>query len=308
MKTLMLIAIIAFVIDISIGEFPCKHPVEYIGSFIKQFERFFYKDSVFRGGILVIVLILTVGIISILLQFVLLKLKLPYYIYVLLIGILSSTGLASKTLREYVNNVLVAPKEDMRKELSLLVSRNTELLDDNKVFSSLIESHSENLSDGVTAPLFYLVLFGFTGIMLYKTVSTMDSMIGYKNDRYKNFGKIAAKLDDILNFIPARITGVLIWLLSTEKCGWKALVENAKVYSSSPNAGYPVAAAAFYLGVKLGGPVYYGDMLVNKAEIGVEKNNDYKKSALNFLKLHLKVEKILLLVLILFYIALKITH
>ncbi|EKE03412.1 MAG: hypothetical protein ACD_20C00207G0009 [uncultured bacterium] len=299
----ILIAIIAVAVDLIVGEFPGKHPVQYLGDLIKCFEKVIYKNSVIRGFILAVVVIAIVAAIAAFIQSVVMKLSvIPA---VIILGVFASTGLASKTLKDYIKKVLLASTDEERREnLAIIVTRNTKLLDDKKVYSSLIESHSENLSDGVVAPLFYLIILGFPGLMVYKTISTLDSMIGYKNEKYENFGKVSAMIDDVANYIPARITGFIIWRLSRDRISWKNLEKEAKLYSSSPNAGYPVAAAAYNLGVKLGGPVYYGNNLVNKAEVGKEKTQDYQKAAFDFLSVHKKVDIIVLSALIL-YFALK---
>ncbi len=293
------IVLIALIIDIIIGEFPTKHPVEFIGDYINFFERKVYKNTVTQGVILLASLLLMVAALVILLQFVLPKLfallGIPKLIFVFTLGVLASTGLASKCLKIHINKVIYANESDKRNDLSLLVTRNTKDLDNNQVYGSLIETHSENLSDGFIAPLFYLVLFGLPGIILYKTVQTLDSMVGYKNKRYYRFGKASAILDDILNFIPARITALLIWLVAGNKVSWRLIFKDAPKYSSSPNAGYPVAAAAHGVGVKLGGVFYYGDLEVKKAEIGKAKTDNYKNAALDFIKIHSMLEKVILL-------------
>lgn len=283
----IIIVFIALVVDFIIGEFPIKHPVEFMGDYVKYFEKIAYKDSVKSGMWLLVSLISIVGLVSIIIQFIL-----P----AILVGIIASTGLASKSLQTHIKNVLFEENDEKKREkLAGLVTRNTRILDDKKVYASLIETHSENLADGFISPLFYLILFGLPGIMVFKAVSTLDSMVGYKNEKYYNFGKVSAIADDVLNFIPARLTGLIIWLMSKHKILLKKLFEDAKKYSSSPNAGYPVAAAAYAVGVQVGGTVYYGDMQVDKAEIGHEITHDYKEAAFNFLKIHLKIEVIILI-------------
>lgn len=295
----ILITLIALLIDVTIGELPGKHVVQYFGDFIVMYEKRFYKNTVMRGAMLVALLVVGVFGVFLSIDFGLFVLSskniFTYGLYVLLIGTIASTGLASKTLKVYIKKVLYADKKEQRKNLSLLVSRNTEVLDDKKVYSSLIETHSENISDGVISPLFYLLLFGLPGIMVFKAVSTMDSMIGYKNEKYIKFGKAAAILDDILNFIPARLTGFLIWILFQNKASLKVIINDAQKYSTSPNAGYPVAAAGHGLGVKLGGTVYYGEQKVDKAEIGEERTQNYKKAVEAFLDIHKRIEIILVL-------------
>lgn len=287
----VLLTFTAVIINIITDKFPIKHPVQFIGDFILWFEKIAYKNSIFRGAILLILLVFIVGFLAISIQLTLIK-------FPAILGMLASFGLASKTLKTYVNKVLLEEDSVKRREnLALLVTRNTQILDDKKVYSSLLETYSENLSDGLISPLFYLIIFGFPGIMIFKTVSTLDSMIGYKNERYEKFGKCSAILDDILNFIPARITAFLIWILSCKRISWKKLSGEAKKYSSSPNAGYPVVAAAYNLGVVLGGPVYYGNTLVNKAEIGEEKTGDYAGAVHRFMQIHMVIDIIIVVIL-----------
>lgn len=283
----LLVVLIAISIDYIIGEFPVRHPVVFIGDYIKFFEKIAYKDSVFRGFLLLASLVLVVLLISLGFQFI----DNP-----IIIGILASTGLAGNSLKSHIKNVLYEDDPDIKREkLAGLVTRNSKILDDKRVYSSLIETHSENLSDGYISPLFYLILFGLPGIVAFKAISTLDSMVGYKNERYKNFGKASAICDDVLNYIPARITGVLIWLFGGCKSGLNKIFREAKKYSSSPNAGYPVAAAAHSVEVKVGGTVYYGDVQVNKAEVGEEKTEDYREAAVKFLTIHTKIEVIIIL-------------
>ena len=124
----------------------------------------------------------------------------------------ASTGLAMNMLHESVAALLTA--EQPKQALSYLVSRDTEDMTETEVYKAALETWAENLSDGVIAPLFYLVLFGLPGIAVYKAINTMDSMIAYKTERYFYFGKTAAIVDDIANYIPARLTALLIVLLA----------------------------------------------------------------------------------------------
>lgn len=303
----LLTVIVAVLIDFKVGELKTRHPVEYFGDFVKWYIKEFYKDSVRVGAILlgisVVVIWFGATIIQDLLYAFTRLFNITPFIAIFILGILASTGLASHCLKEYVQNVLNADETDKRKQLSVLVSRNTEVLDDRMLYGSLIETHSENLSDGVIAPLFYLILFGLPGIAVYKAVNTLDSMIGYKNEKYKNFGKAAAICDDVLNYLPARITAFLIYILSKKKVRWETIKADANRYSSSPNAGYPVVAAAYNLGVKLGGTVYYDDMKVEKAEVGPESDNDIQEAAKSFIKVHSQVEKIILFTLLVLIIV-----
>jgi adenosylcobinamide-phosphate synthase len=159
-----------------------------------------------------------------------------------------------------------------RTRLSYIVSRDTAQLDRDAVLRALVETVSENISDAIVAPLFYLALFGPLGALVYKAINTMDSMLGYKNERYRFFGSFAARADDVANWVPARISG---WLLvGAAACMGKDWRAAAKVMMrdarkmKSPNAGYPEAAAAGTLGVQLGGTSYYFGAPVEKPLLG----------------------------------------
>lgn len=157
-----------------------------------------------------------------------------------------------------------------RKRLSWIVGRETNELNEQQIRIATFETMSENLSDGVIAPLFYFLFFGVPGAMAYKMINTLDSMIGYKNDRYIWFGKFAAKLDDVANYIPARITAVLILVVELKLNGISLVFKEGKKHSS-PNAGYPEAALAYTLNCQFGGPNYYHGIYVDKPFIGSNK-------------------------------------
>ncbi len=187
-------------------------------------------------------------------------------------GLIDSVKLVSKTL--YTGSI-----EDAREKLSHIVGRDTGRLDREGILRAAIESLAENASDGIIAPLFYFAIGGLPLAMTYKAVNTLDSMVGYRNERYKNFGWAAERLDDIANYIPARITGLLIAVSSafvchslfTVHCSLRTLLRDGRKHSS-PNSGIPEAAMAGALGVVLGGPSYYGGVLMEKPYIGEEKS------------------------------------
>ncbi|WP_108805116.1 adenosylcobinamide-phosphate synthase CbiB [Aquimarina sp. Aq107] len=166
-----------------------------------------------------------------------------------------------------------------RKRLSWIVGRETNNLNEQQIRVATFETMSENLSDGVIAPLFYFLILGVPGAMGYKMINTLDSMIGYKSDRYIQFGKFAAKLDDVANYIPARITALLILVVRFKLSGFSFLFREGKKHSS-PNAGYPEAALAYVLNCQFGGPNYYHGKLVKKPFIGTNsreiKNEEIK--------------------------------
>ncbi len=155
-----------------------------------------------------------------------------------------------------------------RERLSWIVGRETHQLAEQQIRKATLETMSENLSDGVIAPLFYFALLGVPGAMAYKMINTLDSMIGYKNEKYQYFGRVAARLDDVANFIPARITALFMLLVTGRILGGVGFVLREGKKHSSPNAGYPEAALAYILSCRLGGPNYYHGQLVEKPYIG----------------------------------------
>jgi adenosylcobinamide-phosphate synthase len=178
---------------------------------------------------------------------------------------ISYTCLAARSLHS--ESALVAEAlangniADARRNLSYIVGRDTDALDESGIWRALIETVAENTSDGIIAPLFWLTVTGPVGCMVYKAVSTLDSMVGYRNERYLKFGWASARMDDLLNFIPARLTALLMILatplvgLSTK--GALTVVLRDRLKHPSPNSGHPEAAAAGALGVRLGGPASY---------------------------------------------------
>ena len=162
----------------------------------------------------------------------------------------------------------------------MLVSRDTQEMSESDIYKAAIETYAENLSDGVVSPLFYLLLFGLPGIIIYKAVNTMDSMVGYRNDKYENYGKAAALLDDALNYIPSRLTAVIIMLAGKQK-NLFAFYEDGEKHDS-PNAGHPITAMALVLGVKLGGDTSYFGKIKHKVNFGIGRGTitaeDVKKA------------------------------
>ena len=159
-----------------------------------------------------------------------------------------------------------------RQQLSWIVSRDTSGLDSQQIRTATLETMAENLSDGVIAPLFYFLFFGLPGAMAYKMINTLDSMTGYKSDRYKQFGKFAAKLDDLANFVPARLTAIVMLAVSSRLQGLSFVFREAKKHAS-PNAGYPEAALAYILSCRFGGPGVYHGKRYEKLYIGLQGRN-----------------------------------
>lgn len=154
-----------------------------------------------------------------------------------------------------------------RMQLSRIVGRDTSKLNAQQIRIAVLETMSENLSDGVVAPLFYYAIAGVPGMMAYKMVNTMDSMLGYRSERYEWFGKFAARLDDVANFIPSRLTALLMVLVAGSRRGLLFFFKFGRRHKS-PNAGYPEAALAGILDCRLGGPNVYHGKVVEKPFIG----------------------------------------
>ena len=265
------IALIAYVTDRLLGEFHfIRHPVILMGDYIQWFEKYFYKDSIFRGALLSLSLITVTLLIIYIITYVTHSLLPPdSCLLPILYGIIASTTIASKMLYDSVKDILTHPHH-----IKYLVSRDTENLSPSEINKAAVETYAENLSDGVIAPLFWLLLLGLPGAFVYKAVNTLDSMVGYRTPRYEKFGKASAHLDDLLNYIPARITALLIILLSPKlyrsstSYPLSTLLRQASRHDS-PNAGYPITAMAWALGIRLGGPTQYFGKVKKKAYFGV---------------------------------------
>ncbi len=188
-------------------------------------------------------------------------------------GALASTLLAQASLHQHVAAVERALSDGGldagREAVGMIVGRDTSALDEPAVRRAAIESLAENLSDGVVAPLFWGCLFGLPGIAVYKLVNTADSMIGHRTPRHEAFGWAAARLDDALNLIPARLTGLLIGVCALSARALRVMFRDARAHRS-PNAGWPEAAMAGALGVRLSGPRRYGDALSPEPWLGGE--------------------------------------
>ncbi len=262
------LAALAYLADMLFGELPCKHPVVFIGEFISGFERYFYRDRILPGALLVVSLIVLTLLISVTLVY--LCGFLPAWLSLPVLALLASTGLAMNMLHASVAELLTA--KHPKQALGYLVSRDTGAMTETEVYKAALETWAENLSDGVIAPLFYLVLFGLPGIAVYKAINTMDSMIAYKTERYFYFGRTAALVDDIANYLPARLTALFIVLLAENKRrAWQCLWRDGHKLES-PNAGFPIAAMAGAMSVALGGDAWYHGQLKHKPALGFAAN------------------------------------
>jgi adenosylcobinamide-phosphate synthase len=259
------LALIAFIIDKFFGEFAklkIKHPIIYIGDVIKFFENKFYKDTILRGFLLVL---FTLSVVFIVVYFI------SFIENIFFQGFLASFTLSSKMLYDCVKDVAESKNiQKKREKISMLVSRDTKDMTNSDINKASIETYAENLSDGVIAPLFYLVCFGLIGAYLYKAINTLDSMVAYRNKRYEKFGKVSARLDDIANFIPSRITAILIALLFKSKKAFKEFNKYGSKHESI-NAGLPIASMALATNLKLGGDTSYFGKVKQKPYFGGEK-------------------------------------
>jgi adenosylcobinamide-phosphate synthase len=270
--------LLAFALDLLLGDprrFP--HPVVYIGMLVNHLE--IYLSALLRNryqaGVL---LTATTLLAAALIAWGLLALAHAFHP---LLGVavwiwLAFTTLALRSLhvesREVVNFLEAGKIEEARRALALIVGRDTASLDQEGILKACIETVSENTSDAVVAPLFYLFLGGPILAVVFKAASTLDSMVGYRTDRYREIGWAAARLDDLLNLIPARLTAILM-IIAAPPLGlnaWGALqmVMRDSRKPSSPNAGFPEAAAAGALGVQLGGAAYYFGEKIHKPTLG----------------------------------------
>ncbi len=171
--------------------------------------------------------------------------------------------LAQRSLVDHVRAVATGLRQSLdqgRHAVSMIVGRDTAAMDEAAVARAAIESAAENLSDGVTAPALWFLIGGLPGLLVYKIVNTADSMIGYRTPRHEGFGWASAKLDDVMNWVPARLTALLLWLVAGRPGRWREIAAEARLHRS-PNAGWPEAAMARALGVALSGPrAYHGQM------------------------------------------------
>lgn len=277
------IALIAYITDRLFGEFKfIRHPVVLMGNFITAFEQRFYRDSILCGFWLAFWLLACVFALVTPISLI----DNPW-----ILGIIASMGIAGKMLYESVHNVLSDPQS-----IRYLVSRDTENLSESEINKAAIETYAENLSDGVIAPLFYLLVFGLAGLFLYKAVNTLDSMVGYRNEKYEKFGKVSARLDDVLNYLPSRITAIFILILFGNLNALKKTWHYGAMHES-PNAGYPISAMAVSLGVSLGGPTSYFGRVKNKPCFGEGKGEISAEDVRGALALQWKLDTLVILLL-----------
>ena len=290
----MIEIILGFLLDLIVGD-PQNpiHPIRIIGSLCKTVEKFF--RSILKRYLKVAGLLTWILVVFIVFIFNYLLLKVTYRINPSVTMILGSVMIyfciSTKALKieglKVVKYVIKDDIEGARKQLSYIVGRDTKNLDKESILKAVVETVAENMSDGVMAPLFYAGIGGAPLAFLYKAVNTMDSMFGYKNDKYIEFGYFPAKLDDLFNYIPARVTGIFIiissfFLKRDYKNSFK-IYKRDRYNHTSPNSAHPEAAMAGALDIQLGGANYYFGKIVEKPVIGDKikeiEINDVKKTA-----------------------------
>ena len=255
------------------------HPVTWIGRLIGALERHCNSDTaepVQRRALGIITLLLVVTIVAVV-AFVIERglLLLPFGL--IGVGFLASTLIAQRSLHEHVAGVADALEkagvEGGRQAVSHIVGRDTEALDEAGIARAAIESLAENFSDGVVAPVLWMLIAGLPGAAVYKAINTADSMIGHRTSRYHAFGWAAARVDDLVNLPASRLSALLIIAAAavtkeaSASAAWRAVRRDARRHRS-PNAGYPEAAMAGALGLALAGPRNYGGVPVDDAFMG----------------------------------------
>ena len=309
---LLLPLLIGWALDLWLGDpLWMPHPVVGFGKMIAWGEKRFNqsKHRKLKGAMLTIFLVSFVFFLACMIDLILLLAvsedPVVLVLFVTFHSLVIFWCLAGTTLILEVRQTFFAVDrslEEGRKQVARIVGRDTSELSAQEIRTAALETLSENLSDGVIAPLFWLAIGGVPGMLAYKMVNTLDSMIGYKTDRYRDFGCFAARLDDVANFIPARLTAFLMVLVS----GRFSLLKFVAKYGSkhaSPNSGYPEAALAGILNCRFGGPHTYFGQLFDKPFIGendrVLTTNDMQTA----IRINRRVECVAILVPLLFYLV-----
>jgi len=271
--TKLLALLFGWILDLLLGD-PAwlPHPVVGFGKMIAFGEHRLNKGThrKLKGAVLAIGLILATFAATWLLLYAISKLPSPLGEGLGVRLLLIFFCLAGTTLIREVREVFLAldrSLEEGRRQVARIVGRDTSELSAQEVRTAALETLAENLSDGVIAPLFWLALLGVPGMVAYKMVNTLDSMIGYRTERYREFGCWAAHIDDIANYIPARLTALLM-IIVAGKLQLAGFVWRNGCLHASPNSGYPEAALAGILNCRFGGPHYYFGELFDKPFIG----------------------------------------
>lgn len=243
--------LLALAWDLTLGEPPAKlHPVVWFGRIAGFVDSRYKRHSPvldFLSGSLTALIVIAFAFLLSIVPF-----YAPFPVNYFLAVYLIKSSFAIRSLHEHVSGTITDDIEEKRRTVSMIVSRDTKALGEAHLNSAAIESLAENLNDSVVAPLFYFLLFGLSGAVVYRAVNTLDAMLGYRNERYEFFGKFSARLDDVLNFIPARLT-VLLYL----PLGGRKVIEYSRLARFKINSDKPMAAMSAILGVWLEKPGVY---------------------------------------------------
>ncbi|MCK9443175.1 MAG: adenosylcobinamide-phosphate synthase CbiB [Tissierellaceae bacterium] len=292
-------------LDFLIGDpYNFPHPVRLMGKIISFEERIGRRLAKTRGQLKLVGFIMAITniIIGFFIPYLILKIIRPHRVLYNMVEVyFIYTCIAARSLDVEATKVYKAfdfGLDEARVKLSYIVGRETHNLSETEVIKGAVETVSENTSDGVIAPLLYIFLFGASGGFAYKFINTMDSMVGYMNDKYIHMGYFPAKIDDIANYVPARLTGLLMILTSYGRFdisrGFRTMLRDRKKHKS-PNSAYPESAVAGLLGIELGGGNYYGGIYVDKPTIGDSKNSPTKVHIRNAIEIMYKSEMFFLI-------------
>lgn len=283
---LVLIPLVAgYVVDLLLGD-PRRlpHPVVLFGNLIGWIERKWNKGRCrfLKGGVVAVVYPL--GVLAAGWGVAWCAQAVGVWCSVLVATVFVFYGLANRSLIQEGGEVIRALREQGleagRKRLSWIVGRDTSELTPKEIYTAVLETMAENLSDGVVAPLFYYAIGGFPAMMAYKMVNTLDSMIGYRDERFRQFGCCAARLDDALNYFPARLTALFMAVVAYRRGVFRFILRNCYMHAS-PNSGFPESAMAGILDCRFGGAHVYHGLLVEKPYIG---DNDREVGYADYLK------------------------
>ncbi len=283
---LVLIPLVAgYVLDLLLGD-PRRlpHPVVLFGNLIGWIERKWNKGRCrfLKGGVVAVVYPL--GVLAAGWGVAWCAQAVGVWCSVLVATVFVFYGLANRSLIQEGGEVIRALREQGleagRKRLSWIVGRDTSELTPKEIYTAVLETMAENLSDGVVAPLFYYAIGGFPAMMAYKMVNTLDSMIGYRDERFRQFGCCAARLDDALNYFPARLTALFMAVVAYRRGLFRFILRNCYMHAS-PNSGFPESAMAGILDCRFGGAHVYHGLLVEKPYIG---DNDREVGYADYLK------------------------
>ncbi len=294
MKSLILILpmMIGFIIDIILGDpYSLPHPIRFIGSLISRLGKFVRSrfKNLHKGGIFLAVTVLVIST-AVPLAILVLCYKVNAILGVAVESIMCWQLVAARCLQKESMKVYYAIKENdvekARKAVSMIVGRDTDVLDETGIIKAAVETVAENTSDGVTAPIMYIALGGAALGFFYKAANTMDSMIGYKNEKYAEIGRFAARFDDLLNFIPSRLTALAMifsaYIMRFDGRNAFYIWKRDRRKHASPNSAQTESVCAGALDIRLAGDAYYFGELHKKEFIGDDirspENEDIRRA------------------------------